>query len=97
MLAMSPRPVLFLNETTRGWSGEENWAVEKEQELRTRLKEDANDSGLTVHSNRLDVRMVNGTLYLIRNITNSTKMRGQDVWLRQDRGKIGCISHTRQA
>jgi hypothetical protein len=55
--------------------GEENWAVEREQELRTRLKEDAKDSDLTIHSNRLDVRMVNGTLYPISNITNSTKMR----------------------
>ena len=71
--------------------------MEKEQELHTRLEEDANDSGLTIHSNRLDVRMVNGTLYLLTNITNSTKMRGQDAWLRQDREKIGCISHTRQA
>jgi hypothetical protein len=59
--------------------------VEKEQELRARLKEDAKDSGLTIHSNKLDVRMVNGALYPISNITNSTKMGGQDAWLRQDR------------
>jgi hypothetical protein len=44
MLAMSRHPVLFLNETASGWSGEENWVVEREQELRARLKEDAKDS-----------------------------------------------------
>ena len=71
--------------------------MEKEQELHTRLEEDANDSDLTIHSNILDIRMVNGTLYLITNITNSTKMRDQDAWLRQGRGKISYISHTRQA
>lgn len=74
MLAMLRHPVLFLNETASEWSGEENWAVEREQELRARLKEDAKDSGLTIHLNRLDVRMMNGTLYPINDITNSTKM-----------------------
>ena len=55
--------------------------MEREQELRARLKEDTKDSSL-IHSNRLDVRMVNGTLYPINNITNSTKMGDQDTWLR---------------
>jgi hypothetical protein len=71
--------VLFLNETASGWSGEENWAVEREQELRARLKEDAKDGNLTIPSNRLDVRVVNGALYPISNITNYTKMGGQDA------------------
>jgi hypothetical protein len=71
--------MLFLNETASGWSEEENWAVEREQELRARLKEDAKDSSLTIHLNRLDIRMVNGTLYPISNVTNSTKRGGQDA------------------
>lgn len=59
--------------------------MERERELRARLKEDAKDSSLTIHLNRLDVTMVDGTLYPISNITNSTKMGGRDAWLRQDR------------
>jgi hypothetical protein len=74
MLAMSRHQVLFLNETASEWGEEKKWAVEREQELRVRLKGDAKDSSLTIHSNRLDVRMVNGTLYPISNIINSTEM-----------------------
>jgi hypothetical protein len=58
--------------------------MEREQELRARLKEDAKDSSLTIHSNRLNIRMMNGTLYPISNITYATKMGAQDAWL-QDR------------
>ena len=59
--------------------------MESEQELRARLKGDVKDSSLTIHLNRLDIRIVNSTLYPISNITNSTKMGVQDAWLRQDR------------
>ena len=63
MLAMSWHPVLFLNETTSGWSREENWALEGRQEQRARQKEEVKNSSFTIHSNRPDVRMMNGALY----------------------------------
>jgi hypothetical protein len=94
--------VLFLNETASRWSGKENWAVGREQELRARLKEDAKDSNLTIHSNRLDVRVVNGALYPVSNITTLPKwgarMHSFDKIERMAKGeKIGRISHIRQA
>ena len=64
----------------------ENRVLEKEQELRTRQKKVVKDNGFTVHSNRPDVRMMNGALYPISNPTYLTQMGVQDAWLQQDRG-----------
>jgi hypothetical protein len=53
MLSMSWHPVLFLNETASGWSWEENWALEREQEQRARQKEEVKNSSFTIHSTDL--------------------------------------------
>jgi hypothetical protein len=48
-----------------------NRALERVQELRARQKEDVKKSSFTKHSNRPNVRMMNGALYPISNTTDS--------------------------
>jgi hypothetical protein len=95
MFTMSWHPVLFLNETASGWSREENWALEGRQEQRARQKEEVKNSSFTIHSNRPDVRMMNGAFYPISNATEmGVRMHGfNKIEGTAKSGKIGRISH----
>jgi hypothetical protein len=82
MRAISRYPVLFRNETASGWTGMENWALEMEEELGARLKDDGSS---TVHMNRRDGRMSNNPFYPSGNTTNLSRVEDEDAWLQKDR------------